>query len=843
MKITKKPWVKKLLIGLGIFFGIVLIANFALNLWLKNRLPVYIKNNTDYLVSYKTLGVDLGTGNVFATQISVKTKNPENDKIIGFRGTIDTLKVSRFGIYDAVVNKVIHSSDILLARPNLQITLAKPKDKKAPKKRNPVAFDNIKIINGSIRILKSDHSPYFAADDLNLSVDELSLPEEPTENDLPLLFDSYSISTRNFYFRPNEVYAITVKKMATANGKLSAENVVVKPLVSFDDFKRKFPKKKQLYAMTLQKMVFQDMILKKNKVTLTNAFFQNPQLEISTTDAVPDQLKKPFNFEVNLDNIKIANAKILIKKPNGEKLLDAPLLNASINAFKIDKNSSQEIIPVQYKDFNISGSRLHFFTHQDFGIGKFSLTEKKGEFTDISSEPISENSEKTSMGLKGGKIAFNLNTFEVVDKKIKLDVQNLLLENINGNIIAGITKPKSKKRAESLLFPVKIHQVDLKNSSIEYISKNQPLSFSNLNAQLNNAEITENSSKDGIAFSVKNYSLKAKDFAYKTEFYLMKGQALSFTEKNFSLANFSMKPLVSRNAFIKMIDTEKDLYDISVKQVSAQGNWDFLSEEKSIFASKMTVEGADANIFRSKVPDDDPKKKPLYSKMLREIKIPMLINLVQLKNSVLVYEEDTPKSDGPGKLTFTNFNMAVTNLNSAKMKNKPTRVGIKINCIFMKTSPLNVNWDFDTADRSDRFSIGGKLSNIPAVALNSFVVPYMSVTATGTINEMLFNFKGNPKGIGGPFSIKHKDLKITVLKKETKEKKGILSAVANLFIKSDSDKFPEAVVVEDVDRDPTKSFFNLFWKGIEDGLKRTLIGIKLEPTKTVPVEAAKVKKK
>lgn len=839
----KKPWVKKLLIGLGVFFGIVLIANFALNLWLKNRLPVYIKNNTDYLVSYKTLGVDLGTGNIFATKISVKTKNPENDKIIGLRGTIDTLKISRFGIYAALVNKVIHSNDILLARPNLTITLAKPKDKKAHKKRNPVAFDNIKITNGSVTILKSDQSRYFAAQDLNLSVDELVLPEEPTENDLPLIFDSYSISARDFYFQPSEVYEISVKRMTTANGKLSAENILVQPQISFDNFKKRFPRKKQLYKMSLQKMVFQDMMLKKNRVSLANAFLQNPQLEISTTEAIPDQLKKKFNFEISLDNVKIANAKFFIKKPNGEKLLDAQSLNATINAFKIDKTSSQQIIPIQYKDFTIDGSNLHFFTNQDFGIGKFSLTEKKGEFTDISAVPLAQNSGKTAMKLKGGKIAFSLNAFEMAGKKIKLDVQSLFLENINGSILAGIAESKSKKRVESLVFPVKIHQVDLKNSSIEYVSKNQPLRFSNLNAQLKNAEISENSSKNGIAFSVKNYSLKAKDFAYKTEFYLMKGQAFHFTEKDFALSNFSMKPLVSRNAFIKMIDTEKDLYDITVKQISANGNWDFLSENRSILASKLTIDGADANIFRSKIPDDDPKEKPLYSKMLRGIKIPMFINLVQLRNSKLEYEEDTPKSDGPGKLTFTNFNMAVTNLNSAKIKGKPSRVGIKINCIFMKTSPLNVNWDFDVADRSDRFSIGGKLSNIPAVALNSFVVPYMSVTATGTINEMLFNFKGNPQGIGGPFSIKHKDLKVSVLKKETKEKKGILSAVANLFIKSDSDKFPEAVVVEGVERDPTKSFFNLFWKGIEDGLKKTLIGIKLEPTKKVPVEAAKVKKK
>jgi len=95
---------------------------------------------------------------------------------------------------------------------------------------------------------------------------------------------------------------------------------------------------------------------------------------------------------------------------------------------------------------------------------------------------------------------------------------------------------------------------------------------------------------------------------------------------------------------------------------------------------------------------------------------------------------------------------------------------------------------------------------------------------------MLFNFKGNPAGLHGTFNLKHKGLKIAVLNKKNHEKKGFLTAVANIFLKSDSGSYPESVTVENVERDPTKSFFNLFWKGIEQGLKKTLIGVNAEKT-------------
>ncbi|MFP3836127.1 hypothetical protein SCA31_24835, partial [Chryseobacterium sp. SIMBA_028] len=81
------------------------------------------------------------------------------------------------------------------------------------------------------------------------------------------------------------------------------------------------------------------------------------------------------------------------------------------------------------------------------------------------------------------------------------------------------------------------------------------------------------------------------------------------------------------------------------------------------------------------------------------------------------------------------------------------------------------------------------------------------------IQEMLFNFRGNPRGLNGTFNLKHKDLKIAVLNKDNQQKKGVLTAIANLVVRSDSGNLPQSVDVKDVERDPTKSFFNLFWKG------------------------------
>ncbi|PWN64285.1 hypothetical protein [Chryseobacterium oncorhynchi] len=826
-----KKWVKRLLISFGILAGLLLAANFGLNMWLKTQLPNYIKNNTDYKVSYKNLDVDLGTGNILATGISVNSKDPQNTNVLGLQGTVDTLKISRFGIYDAIFNKKISSSDLLLAKPNLNVILARPIDRKTGKKKNPFLFENIRINDGSVAIFRHTKQKLLSVQKLNLFVENLQMTEESVENKLPIVFDRYSIKGESFFFRPDNIYAVTIQSINTADGQMSVKNLKLLPLLSFEQFKKYYPKKTQLFEFSIPEMNFKYVILNKNKISLADADFQNPVVIVYNTGVKKaKKTEKSLNFEINLENIRLKNAIAQVNKPDGSRLLSAGNLNLNINKLIFNKETSEQVIPIGYKDFTFSGKDITYSNHQNISIGSVALKPTNGELRNILFSPNSVANGKTTLDLKSNHIAFNINKLEFINKKLNLDIKDFLIENLNGTIKAGENKPK--KNADSgIIGSVIIRKTSLKNSNLIYDKGKEPLAFHDLNATINGIEIAPKGNNQGLSFKVKDYFLTTRNFAYKTQFYNISLGLLKLNKNKVQINNFAMKPLVSRAQFIKMIPVERDLYDLKMAQVTAEGDWDLFSNNKSINASHVTIQSANANIFRSKIPKDDPKVKALYSKMLRSIKIPMNINNLDLKNSVLVYEEDTPESMGPGKLTFGNFNMNVKNLNSGKAKGKPTKVDIKINCSFMNLSPLSVNWNFDVADQNDAFTISGKTTNLPMNGINPFIRPYLHVTATaGTIQEMFFNFKGNPAGLHGTFNLKHKDLKIAVLNKHNHEKKGFLTAVANVFLKSNSGSFPESVAVENVERDPTKSFFNLFWKGIEQGLKKTLIGKNVEKT-------------
>ena len=205
---------------------------------------------------------------------------------------------------------------------------------------------------------------------------------------------------------------------------------------------------------------------------------------------------------------------------------------------------------------------------------------------------------------------------------------------------------------------------------------------------------------------------------------------------------------------------------------------------------------------------------------------------LNIRNSNLVYEEDLPNGNKPGKLTFSQFNLNAQNLNSNKSF-KNTVVPIKIHTQFMNVAPMKVNWSFDTANLQDDFSISGQINDLPAESINAFVTPYSHKKVEGNIHEVRFNFKGNRTEISGNYTMKHENLKVTVLDEKTRKEKKLMSAVTNLIVRTNSKSETENVVVHTT-RNPTKSFFNLLWRGVEEGLKKTLVGKNVEKTeKTV----------
>lgn len=389
----------------------------------------------------------------------------------------------------------------------------------------------------------------------------------------------------------------------------------------------------------------------------------------------------------------------------------------------------------------------------------------------------------------------------------------------------------SKSIKDKVIAPFKntisVSDIYLNNCSLQIIStvtNKASLLVHNLSIELDDVVLDDTTLGEKIPFQYQNFKLNCDSIYFRSdEFYHITAKKIQTTKSDLKIADFNMIPEYNRVEFVRKISKEKDIFTLNATEISVNNmDWGFKDEKFYFNSTNVFLDKVFASIYRGKMPADDLSKKPLYNKLLRELKFPLHVDTLAVRESTLEYEEEKTFEKGAGLLSFNKFNMFVTDINSGYGHKKLPDVKITINCKFMNISPMKVNWRFNVLDKSDGFNIKGSILQFPAKNLVPFTKPYMNVAVEGKLNEVYFNFTGNDLKSKGNFAIKYDDLKVTLFKKNGKKKNKFLSAIGNLFVKNDTDEKVKEVEVE-VDRIPEKSFYNFFWRNIGEGLKKTLI--------------------
>jgi hypothetical protein len=449
---------------------------------------------------------------------------------------------------------------------------------------------------------------------------------------------------------------------------------------------------------------------------------------------------------------------------------------------------------------------------------------------------ISLNNPRSKAGIYGKIKRIDVSNFNLWDiifsnrlvaNSLMVDTPELTLLRKNGK---AIENPQSIRTEVVAPFSkiIYVSDVMLEHGSIKIteIRNNKPiLDVADLSLKLEGIFISDETLEKKLPFNYKASEIKfGKAFYRMSEFYHLSAENATISDSTLHIAKVKMVPRYSRAAFVKTIRAEKDLYAIAVSDIYFNKmEWGFRKERFFFNAGSIVFDGANADIYRSKIPKDDLTKKKLYNRLLREIPFEMKVDTLRLKNSKVVYEEEKDFKMGPGVLTFSRFNLRATGISSAVGRTKMPDVKIRINCRFMNTSRLHVDWHFNVLDRSDGFNIRGRIFDFPAGRLAPFTKPYVNATIKGDLDEIYFNFTGNDRKARGDLAVNYDDLKVTLYKKKNPKKKNKLkSAIVNLFVKNDSrGKVTNAEV--ELDRIQEKSFYNFLWRSVAQGLKKIML--------------------
>lgn len=425
----------------------------------------------------------------------------------------------------------------------------------------------------------------------------------------------------------------------------------------------------------------------------------------------------------------------------------------------------------------------------------------------------------------------NFSYWKYLTKK-QIDIKQISIKNPEIELLKKTKKIKdTSAQKSSFTFEEKIQigNINIENADFTYKEgKVVKLALHKYNIELENITIDQEKLKEKIPFAYEDYNIKGGKLTYLlNKLQTLTTENIEIKKENAVFKEVKLLPNYTRENYVKVIPHEKDLMSLNLKELKINDYKIHLDAVQDQFLVRnIEMDEVNFQIYRDKTIKDDPNKKKMYSAMLRDLPFGLSVDSLQLNHINLTYEEVQEKTGKTGKVFFTNMNVDIKNLTNIGMEKEDfPKTLVDINCHFMGRAPLHTIWNFKVNDPADHFRIRGTSSNIPPEVINSFADPAFNIHLKGEkIDALNFDFYGDKRTSQGKFHMVYDDLKVEVMKKgNDQEKNKVLSFIANIAMKHQNQSNDEVIEVLDVERDPTRSFWNYFWNNIFSGLKKTLI--------------------
>jgi hypothetical protein len=563
---------------------------------------------------------------------------------------------------------------------------------------------------------------------------------------------------------------------------------------------------------------------------------------IYDTLAIYEKMLGKFK-SIRSEEIEIENGVVNFSDKSGEPHTALKDVSVVLKNFRIDSTKDyQNVISYFVKDmvakvkevYIKKGDNIATFTDVEYNapeklirLKKFQQKNKDGKVIfDISNTSLSNISTD----------AFILKQ-QLKAEELKSDGGLLTFyrtKNTNNNAANDKIEIDNNYFDEALLNKISIGSTKL----LVYDKKNPAAApFTLTNVKFNAVDIQKVSSGITIKNLIKTstWALSADGFSYPSEDKNYKMNIGAFdinsTKSTLNISSFAVVPQLTEAAFSKSIKYQADLYNINLKNIALSGvEIKTLIAEKKLLADMASLQ-LTLKVFNDRTVTPNPASKvgKYPHQLLQNVKFPVSIKKVIVKDSYVAYKERGAISEKTGVVFFKNVNGTVNNVTNIKSviagNNMMT---VNATASFLGVSNIQTNWQLPLNTANGAFTISGTGGSYDATALNPVSEPLgMVAIKKGRFNKLTFNLSGNDLMAKGTSTLLYEDLKLTVLKPDSPatKKKVLLSFVANFLVINNNPQNGE-VRKNDVtqERDITKSFFYLVWKSIFAAAKKTATG-------------------
>ena len=554
------------------------------------------------------------------------------------------------------------------------------------------------------------------------------------------------------------------------------------------------------------------------------------------TLAIYEKLLGKFN-SINAAEIIIRNGNVYLADKTGIPHTSLKGISVNLKNFRIDSSRDyNNIISYFIKDVVATMKEIklekgnHSLSFSDIEYNAASKFIKLKKFQDLDSL---------------GEVVFDINNTSITNIATDSFILNQQIKadefKTDGGLIKLYRKKKDKEPNDEISFDndsfdeIFLKGIDIGNTKLIIYNKNKPtenpfilenvkFSATGIQRLYSGTNIRDLLSKSNWKLSADGFSFLSSDNIYK---YVVGAFEINSANSSMQVNNFFVIPQVTQEAYEKTLKYQHDLYNLAFSNIGLTGlNTQALITENKLLAGTTTLQPL-LKIFTDRTVAPSPTKKTYPQQQLMDVKLPLNIAKVIVKNGQVEYTERGAISKQKGTVFFKNINGTIYNVTNIKEDiQRNNLLTVNATGSFMGVSKMQTTWKLPLNSANGSFAVTGTATGFNAEILNSIAEPLgMASIKKGKINKLNFDFIGDDLSTKGSSTLLYEDLKIELLKKDSNElkKKDLSSFVANLLAKNNNPQNGNTKEGKiDFKRDTTKSFFNLLWKSIFDGAKSTI---------------------
>ncbi|MCC7028934.1 MAG: hypothetical protein IT257_01425 [Chitinophagaceae bacterium] len=595
-----------------------------------------------------------------------------------------------------------------------------------------------------------------------------------------------------------------------------------------------------------------DQVVHAKQITITDPRVQiintgANQLKFEDTLAIYKKIVGEFK-SIRADEIKIINATFISKNKAEDIQVKVSHANINLQKFKVDSTRDYSNILSYFIDNIVAevdsiylkgqNNNKTYLTRINYNTLKKSLDIDK-----ILSFAANESEASTELKqLKCNKL--NISAFV---QQHRLQAGNITCAGGRVTVYTGGPTEKTKNiKNKSFEFPeeffdeVEIGSLTLGNTNLIIRNKlhpeKEPLHVKNLKFSVSNEiNVIEGNTFRNIIekakwkLSAEGFSLLSEDKIYAIQ---VNDIAIDRHTQSATIKRFSVKPRITESEFVRQSKKQGDYYNIDISNIQLGG----IDINKLLNEALVDVQQAslclNLKVYNDRMlpVNNDSKVGKYPQQLLLKLKVPLYIRRALIQKSVISYRERALATGQVGNVLFTNVNGVVDNITNipAYIKINPV-LTMNGSGMFLNKGSATTEWKLRLDTNDGAFGITGHIGQMDAAAFNTISVPLGLTSVKGQVKDVSFAMTGNDYSAQGRLTMLYNNLKIESFKvdgaRDTLKSKKLENVFSNALIKNDN---PANGAARSADftykRDLNKSFFNLIWKSLFDGIQKTVMG-------------------